>query len=82
MPEIDCFTTNPYRFDIRSLKDMLPESAQTHDLKDFYHDPHPEKGKIGRLSLLWYRHKFDSYCEAMKHLMSTGMFYPINFHLY
>ncbi|ESN92128.1 hypothetical protein HELRODRAFT_181747 [Helobdella robusta] len=66
------FTNNDYKMDVRTLNDMLPESAKFYDLADFYKDPHPEKGTVGKLLINWYREKFFYYCEALKHLLNTG----------
>ena len=71
-PDSDCFTRNPYKFDIRSLDEMLPETAKSYDLEKFLSDPNPHIGTAGKLQLQWYEAKFYTYVEGLKHLLNTG----------
>jgi NADH dehydrogenase (ubiquinone) 1 alpha subcomplex subunit 10 len=70
--EIQCFTNNSYKLDVRSLDPLFPPNARSYDLKRFYSDPHPEKGLVARLQMLFYEEKFYDYLRALKHLLSTG----------
>ena len=64
-----------YNYDIRGFDSLLPEQVRSYDLKQFYSDPHPERGLVGRLQLRWYREKFMDYLLALRHLTNTGMYY-------
>jgi NADH dehydrogenase (ubiquinone) 1 alpha subcomplex subunit 10 len=70
--ERQCFLYPEYNYDIRGLDSVMPETAKSYDLKRFYTDPHPEKGRVGSLQLLWYEQKFYNYIAALKHLVNTG----------
>lgn len=64
--------TEGYNFDTRGLDPLLPEGVRSYDLKKFYSDPHPERGLVGRLQLMWYKEKFMDYLLALRHLTNTG----------
>jgi len=64
---------NGYNCDIRSFDSLLPEGLHSYDLKKFYSDPHPERGLVGRLQMMWYREKFMDYLFALRHLTNTGV---------
>jgi NADH dehydrogenase (ubiquinone) 1 alpha subcomplex subunit 10 len=70
--EIECWTANTYKMDIRCVDPLLPPNAKSYDLRKFYSDPHPENCYIGRLQLVWYEMKFYAYLKALQHLLSTG----------
>lgn len=71
-PDDNCFNSNPYKFDIRSLDEMMPETARSYDMSKFLADPNPHSGKVGSLQLLWYKAKFMTYVSGLKHLLNTG----------
>lgn len=59
-------------WDYRSINDCLGETAKFYDLEDFYNESEPTRGRVGRLQLKMYRHKYLQYAEALEHLLSTG----------
>lgn len=61
-----------YNFDKRALDPLMPEGLRSYDLEKFYSDPNPERGLVGRLQVMWYRHKFLDYLLALRHLANTG----------
>ncbi len=69
----DCFILQENGFDVRDLNELLPKSAQFYDLQKFYSDPNPKSGVVGRLQLIWYKEKYEIYCKALQHMLSTGM---------
>ena len=68
------FINSSNGFDIRTLNESLPPSARPYDVRAFYQDPNVGNGVVGRLQIEWYRTKFQDYCAAMTHLLSTGKF--------
>ena len=69
-PDSNCFTYDG--FDIRSVDDILSPGARSYDHADFLSDPHPEKGIMGRLQIMWLIEKFMTYGRALEHLFNTG----------
>jgi len=72
--EKQLFLNNDYNFDSRGFDPLLPESLKSYDLQKFYSDPHPERGLVGRLQLMWYKEKFMDYLLALRHLTNTGVY--------
>ena len=70
--DADCFTYDG--FDIRCLDHILSPGARSYDHSDFLNDPHPEKGVMGRIQMLWVISKFMTYGRALNHLFNTGRF--------
>lgn len=68
--DADCFTYDG--FDIRSVDDILSSGARSYDHADFLSDPHPEKGIMGRLQLMWLVEKFMTYARGLEHMLNTG----------
>lgn len=71
-PDDDAFLDSCYGYDLRKFNNLLKGNAKMYDLADFYKDKHPETGRVGKLTLLWYRAKFDLYVKALRHLLATG----------
>lgn len=71
--EKQLFLDKDYNYDTRGFDSILPEGVQSYDLKKFYSDPHPERGLVGRLQLLWYEERFMDYLLALRHLANTGV---------
>ena len=72
LPEKMCFVEHKNGYDKRNLNEALPEHIQFYDLEKFYSDPNPQRGAIGKLQLDWYKERFNHYCQAVLHLLSTG----------
>lgn len=70
--EAACFALQTNGFDLREFNEFLPKRSQWYDLKDFYTDPNPQRGRVGQLQLLWLVHKFETYQRALTHLFNTG----------
>ena len=51
---------------------------QFYDLNDFYAEKNPARGRIARMQTFWFWKKFENYCTACLHLLSTGKL-PIKF---
>lgn len=62
----------PEKFDMRSVDDLLPESARQYTNTRLFHGTNPECGTAGRLQYMFYKTRFDSYYKALLHLFSTG----------
>lgn len=73
VPDSACFDING--FDVRELNDILPGTAKLYDVASFLSDPHPEKGTVGKLILMWYHKKFQAYAQGLHHLLSTGAYH-------
>lgn len=69
--EDDVFAAT-FKFDLRCVDDMLPESAQQYTNMKLFHGDNPECGTAGKLQFLFYRARFEQYYKALLHLFSTG----------
>lgn len=64
---------NDYGYDMRKLDDQLPESCQSYDENDFIKDPSRMHGaKAARFQLLKLRLRYQTYLEALAHILNTG----------
>lgn len=70
--EDDLFTHNG--LDIRQLNELMPtEKMKVYDLDMFYSEPDPKNMlHIGGTQMLFFKHRFYQYIEALKHVLHTG----------
>lgn len=66
----DYFILQGSGIDIRDYDKMLPVNCQTHELKKYLKDPHHIN--TASYQVQNYKMKFDRYCDALLHLISTG----------
>ena len=45
---------------------------QFYDLNDFYAEKNPALGRIAKMQMHWFFKKFENYCTACLHMLSTG----------
>ena len=83
LTDSDIYRNNLNDIDMRIFNKYLPISAKFYDLETFASDPDAENnGRVAMTQIYMYMAKFRRYCNAVLHVLSTGIEFIITLRLH